>query len=616
MDHPAAIVVVDDDDDLTADENDDERVSFLLNDSSTRSAGSSSASQRGGGGRSKTGPSSLRNQRSTAPTSSHRSNSYSGHSTRKRCWGGSAILLVAVLTGIVLLLAAKGGSRTDPASDAYAGGRTTTPGGPVGPTGAAPDDAANPDPAGADAVSPPPPETGPPRLDEGVPAWGSSSGGGAGTGASAAAAAAAKGGGGGTGADPSAEEEEATKKEAAATKTGKKEEGPAAAAAATAAPTAAGAAPPDPAGTPAAENKKQKKDAAAKKAKPVVPVPPPKVPVVVLPVEALPPGFHKTAQATSDTYLPRGKELSPAERAALAATWGAWTFVDANAATRPALLYVAKADADASGGGQDGGDFPNGDIPRAAFAPHAWQTDPEYLALWLPQAIALAARGMEAILAEYGHAPLDAPDLSFAERSAMFALSPSAAGYSLKHPPGNGGYATAATLVALKKRLLHAVLTEGAFIFVMGGHSAAAGHGNHFQQSYTLQVQRVLEPVLARLGVHHVSHNYGFGGMGTVQNGLAPRDLYGPRLDVVLWDSGMTEGEPAVKDLFARGALLAGNAVPVLWNEPDGGRYDHAAAGAGQIQTGFFGTAHAQHGGGGDLSLLVLLLLLLLLLLL
>jgi hypothetical protein len=33
------------------------------------------------------------------------------------------------------------------------------------------------------------------------------------------------------------------------------------------------------------------------------------------------------------------------------------------------------------------------------------------------------------------------------------------------------------------RRVLHAVMTEDTFT-VMGGHSAAAAHGNHFQQSY------------------------------------------------------------------------------------------------------------------------------------
>jgi hypothetical protein len=53
------------------------------------------------------------------------------------------------------------------------------------------------------------------------------------------------------------------------------------------------------------------------------------------------------------------------------------------------------------------------------------------------------------------------------------------------------------------RRVLHAVMTEDTFT-VMGGHSAAAAHGNHFQQSYTTQIQESL-----RLGVKHSIYGHG-----------------------------------------------------------------------------------------------------------
>lgn len=37
---------------------------------------------------------------------------------------------------------------------------------------------------------------------------------------------------------------------------------------------------------------------------------------------------------------------------------------------------------------------------------------------------------------------------------------------------------------------------------------------NHFIQSYTLQIQWILEAVFARLGVKHEARNFGNGGMG------------------------------------------------------------------------------------------------------
>ena len=97
------------------------------------------------------------------------------------------------------------------------------------------------------------------------------------------------------------------------------------------------------------------------------------------------------------------------------------------------------------------------------------------------------------------------------------------------------------------------------------GHSAAAGHGNHYQQSYTLQAQKIMEPVFARLGVHCESHNFGMGGLGTSMNSLGAGDIYGKEIDLLLWDSGMTERGIEQIDAFFRQTCLAGNRVPVAW---------------------------------------------------
>jgi hypothetical protein len=92
---------------------------------------------------------------------------------------------------------------------------------------------------------------------------------------------------------------------------------------------------------------------------------------------------------------------------------------------------------------------------------------------------------------------------------------------------------------------------------------------NQFQQSYTLQVQRVMEPVFARLGVYHEARNFGNGGLGTLQNAFAAGSLYGPDCDVLMWDSGMTEKNLRDMDLFARQGILGGGGrVPILWNLP------------------------------------------------
>ena len=89
---------------------------------------------------------------------------------------------------------------------------------------------------------------------------------------------------------------------------------------------------------------------------------------------------------------------------------------------------------------------------------------------------------------------------------------------------------------------------------------------NHFVQSYTSQVQWILEPVFARLGVKHQARNFGMGGLGTVHNALGSGSIYGPDVDVLMWDSSMTEKDSANQDLFHRQYLLAGGKVPVLWS--------------------------------------------------
>lgn len=89
---------------------------------------------------------------------------------------------------------------------------------------------------------------------------------------------------------------------------------------------------------------------------------------------------------------------------------------------------------------------------------------------------------------------------------------------------------------------------------------------NHFVQSYTIQVQWILEAVFARLGVRHQARNFGMGGLGTIHNGLGAGSIYGPDVDILMWDSGMTEKDKAGQDLLHRQYILGGQKVPVLWS--------------------------------------------------
>jgi hypothetical protein len=279
-----------------------------------------------------------------------------------------------------------------------------------------------------------------------------------------------------------------------------------------------------------------------------------KIPLPVISPAAGEPGLKKHPAQLSDTYLLRGKPTDDATKKALAQTWGEWTFVDPKADKRPMENFYT--------------DYPNRDVPREKFPADAWQTDKEYLSKFLPQAKALVERAMEAILSEYGHGKLDEPDKTFDERSKMFSfkMADLLGGEKLPkaYPFDIGGWTTERSFDGLARRILHAVMTEDQFTLVMSGHSSAAGHGNHLQQSYTMQFQKAMEPIFARLGVKCIAHNMGMGGMGTIQNALAAGDIYGKDVDILLWDSGMTEKGAIHLDVFARQGLMGGDRVPLL----------------------------------------------------
>jgi hypothetical protein len=248
--------------------------------------------------------------------------------------------------------------------------------------------------------------------------------------------------------------------------------------------------------------------------------------------------------------------LTPEKEAELTKEWGKWEFVDPKAGSRPKDDYC--------------GAFPNRDIPRDKFPANAWQTDKDYLKGFLEESLKLVDRGMEAILAEYGKGKKDMPNDDFGTRSKMFQLRllnfTAGDRPQGKGSPENGGEMTMRSFDGLVRRVLHAVMTGDTFGVILGGHSAAAGHGNHFRQSYVMQFHKVMEPVFSWLGVSLTSRNLAHGGLGTLQSAMGARDIYGKDIDIMLWDSGMTEGRDGkAVDLFLRQALIAGDRVPLLY---------------------------------------------------
>jgi hypothetical protein len=252
----------------------------------------------------------------------------------------------------------------------------------------------------------------------------------------------------------------------------------------------------------------------------------------------------------------------------LATKWGKWKFWDGDEAHRPKSTTIDICAA-----------FEHCDVPASAWPDDSWQVDAVYVNHILNDADLLIARAMEAIYTEYGKGKPLPPEALF-ERAQMFhwdyidlhdeSTKSAPPKYAKRGNRGNGGWTTHRSFEGLVRRLLHAMMTNDAFTIVMGGHSAAAGHGNHFHQSYLMQMHRILAPIFARLGVPLVTRNLAQGGLGTLQNALGAGSLYGSEIDLLLWDSGMTEGSYEHLDLFMRQGVLGGNRVPVIW----GGSYE------------------------------------------
>jgi hypothetical protein len=168
------------------------------------------------------------------------------------------------------------------------------------------------------------------------------------------------------------------------------------------------------------------------------------------------------------TYKTRGRPMPDALRQNQTLKWGEWKPMAKE--RQPHDFYK---------------DYPNRDVPRDKFPSTAWQLDKEYMTQFLTQGKDLVMRAMEAILAEYGHGVDDEPGVPFSNRSAMFNLRR----YNVTEKKfdkfggvgGNdkqdGGWTTDRTWGGLQRRILHAIMTEDAFIFAMAGHSASAGHG-------------------------------------------------------------------------------------------------------------------------------------------
>jgi hypothetical protein len=219
------------------------------------------------------------------------------------------------------------------------------------------------------------------------------------------------------------------------------------------------------------------------------------------------------------------------KKAELGEKYGIWHFWDGEEENRPDDDYMAE--------------YPNRDMPGDDMPDDVWQVDAVFVNHLLDDADTLITRAMEALYIELGHPkPTDTDDMIARMKLLHWSKVDMATSdgpppkYSRRGDRGDGGWTTERSFDGLVRRLLHAMMTSDTFTVVMGGHSAAAGQGNHFRQSYMMQFHKVLEPIFARLGVQLITRNVGMGGLGTIHNGLGSGSIYGDEVDLLIWDSG------------------------------------------------------------------------------
>jgi len=142
----------------------------------------------------------------------------------------------------------------------------------------------------------------------------------------------------------------------------------------------------------------------------------------------------------------------------------------------------------------------------------------------------------------------------------------------------------------LKIKILQSQLSPGVettYTWVVGGHSASAGHGNLFHQSYGAVLERLASPVFESLGITFYGKNFGMGGTSSAPElTMCMNAIFGMDMDVLSWDYGMTDGRnphfyhmwteraashPTNPILFTYGGRYANDAYPNMEKTGRGG---------------------------------------------
>jgi hypothetical protein len=88
-------------------------------------------------------------------------------------------------------------------------------------------------------------------------------------------------------------------------------------------------------------------------------------------------------------------------------------------------------------------------------------------------------------------------------------------------------------------------------VWATGGHSATAGHGNFYNESYTAYLGQAAKSVFRAVGIQFVARGYAMGGTAAAPEiALCAKEIFGADIDVLVWDFGMTDGNNIWKQLL------------------------------------------------------------------
>jgi hypothetical protein len=154
----------------------------------------------------------------------------------------------------------------------------------------------------------------------------------------------------------------------------------------------------------------------------------------------------------------------------------------------------------------------------------------------------------------------DAPDIYFHPtilHSQFFRHHPSSSPYNAT-PANTSSSAKLRLHRRLQIAILKAQFSDGdsvvPFTWVSSGDSNAAAHGNLFQQSATVIMESLVQPLFASLNIVFRAKNYAYGSSQSAPEfALCQTAIYGTNIDILTWDYAMSDGDDSWRyELFTQ----------------------------------------------------------------